>query len=185
MNSKRLPMKTTLPIVLSALFLAGCTTSYPPDIQTYRNPFKGTRTDLIAENLLEAKDQDRDLVYLGASRSFNEANECEYYLDLTYATTTDLGYLDIGRGASLVVVADGKEMQFSGSGSANLRKKKGALLNESAIYHVQPKDLIAIGNARQAKARIVGKARMVEREFSTLNLARFKKFADEFVSTGP
>jgi hypothetical protein len=33
--------------------------------------------------------------------------------------------------------------------------------------------------------RIIGRARIVEREFSTVNLARFKKFADEFVSAGP
>jgi hypothetical protein len=180
-------MKTSMKARICALMvcavgLPGCVTSYSPDIQTHRSPFERQRTDFIVDNLLESSDQAPDRVWLNASRVFKDSYDFSYYLEVTYATTTDLGFLDIGLGPTLVVVADGKEMQFTGSGSVNLHKQQGALLNETALYRVEGKDLIAIGNARQVKVRIIGRQRIVEREFSTLNLARFKKFADEFVS---
>jgi hypothetical protein len=173
-----------LAVLLTAVVLTGCTTSYSPDIQSYRRPFEEGRTDLIVDNLLEAKDQTRDMVWLNALRVFKNADEHQFYLELIYATTTDTGYLDIGTGPSLILTVDGKEMQFSGTGTTNMRRKKGALLNETALYPVSAKDLVVIGNARQIKVRIVGQGRIVEREFSTVNISRFKKFVDQFISAG-
>jgi hypothetical protein len=174
--------KIDLALLLTVMVFSGCVSSYQPDIETYRSPLTRQRTDRIVDNLVAGPETGGDMVWLNAYRTFKDGYNAEYYLEVLYAATTDLGYLDIGLGTTLLLTVDGKEFRFSGSGSLNLRKKQGTLLNETALYRVQAGDLHAIGNARQVKFKIVGRERSVERECSTVNLARFKKFADEFAA---
>jgi hypothetical protein len=170
----------TFPVLILGLLVGGCT-SPKPALITYEDPFNGLRTDLLTDNLLASKEQDRELLYLDAARIFKSASKYEYYLEVTYAARAEVGYLDIGPGPSLVIVADGKELKFTGHGSKHLRKKNKEMLNETALYVAQSSDLRAIGQAHAVTVRVQGKNGLVQREFAPENLERFKKFATKFV----
>ncbi|MBI5386992.1 MAG: hypothetical protein HZA90_20150 [Verrucomicrobia bacterium] len=163
--------------LLLALLLAGCSTPTPlPDVATHIDAFTGLRTDVIPENLLEAGGQAREFLYLNASRVFKSAGTCDYYLEVIYAAREEVGYLDIGPGPALSILADGKEMKFTGNGSQHLRKKRNGVVTENALYPVQPDALRAIANAQKVTVRAAGKSGLVQRDFAPVNSERFRKF---------
>ncbi|MEW6156273.1 MAG: hypothetical protein AB1813_02510 [Verrucomicrobiota bacterium] len=167
--------------MVTAMFLAaGCKTPVP-DIGSYVTPY-GLRADLIPANLLEAPGPAREVVWLNASRMQKQRNkeDYDYYLDVRYEARAETGLLDIQPGPSLVIVADGSEMKFSGIGSLNQRSEKGEFVNESAIYEVQASDIRKIAEAKKVVVRLIGRNGIVVREFGPENFQRFKKFAASF-----
>jgi len=172
--------KLPLASLLLAALLGGCVTK-PSDIATYYHPMDGLRTDMITDNLLETAAPSREEVWLNASRVYQSHTRYTYYLEAIYAARTETGYLDIFPGATLVLVADGKELKFTGNGSGHLRKSKGGLLNETALYPVGAAELRAIGSAQSVLLRLSGRNGMVEREFKPVNRDRFRRFAEKFV----
>ncbi len=167
-------------LCLTLLLLAGCTTP-PPDVMTTYHPADGLRTDLIVDNLLEGGETPREMLWLNASRVFKSARKYSYYLEVTYAARAETGYLDITPGPSLLLVVDGKELTFLGVGSQHLRKNKGGLLNESALYEVKANDLRTIAAGQRVTVSVMGQNGTVRREFKPVNSERFRKFVKLFV----
>jgi hypothetical protein len=133
------------------------------------------------DNLLDPGQPGREMLWLNASRVFKNQSRYSYYLEVTYAATTETGFLDIAPGPNLVIVADGKEMRLAGNGSQHLRSSKGGLLNETALYLVEPAQLRAIAAARKVTVRVTGGNGVVVREFKPVNSERFRKFVTKFV----
>jgi type IV secretory pathway VirB9-like protein len=101
---------------------------------------------------------------------------------VAYAAREEAGYLDIGPGTTLTVIADGRTLKFHGIGSANLRKNKKGVLTENAIYLASAEDLRAIANAQRVAVRVAGKNGQLERDFAPANFERFRQFTSKFVS---
>lgn len=173
-------MKVQIGLILAGLmFLAGCATK-PPDVATSYDPITGVRTDLMSENMLETEQNPpREVVWLNASRVFkNYRNrEFDYYLDVSYMSREETGYLAIPAGQTLTVIADGQELRFLGNGSYNTRKKnRRGFVSETALYPTTREQLQKIANAKQVKVRIKGDNGLVERDFRPDNFRRFKEF---------
>jgi hypothetical protein len=174
-------IKVQMGLMLAGLvWLAGCSTTPPPDVATSYDPITGVRTDLMSENRLDtAQNPPREVVWLNASRVFkNYRNkDSTYYLEVSYMSREDTGFLNIPAGGSLTVIADGQEMRFSGTGSYNQRKKlKDGYVREDALYPATREQLQKIANAKQVKVRIRGDNGLVERDFTADNFKRFKEF---------
>jgi hypothetical protein len=161
-------------VCFSALFVSGCGTAQ--EVTSYRNPASGRRTDILADNLLDAPG-DREMLWLNAYRDFSDQYRFKYYLEAIYGARQDAGYLGINPGRSLTITADGHEMSFSGLGSLNQREDKGALF-ESARYEATADDIYRISRAKQVTVRLTGQNGVVVREFAAENFQRFRKFAD-------
>ena len=162
--------------------LDGCGTVQIPQVVTHYEPGTGRRTDMIPDNLLETAQQPpRELVWLNASRVFRNRVDFDYYLEVHYEAREETGLLDIKPGPSLVVVADGHEMQFSGSGSLNARRSRQELVSEDALYPVSVTELRNISRAKEVKVKVTGVNGIVEREFAAPNFERFKKFVHHYV----
>src|SRR5688572_11808339 len=129
-------------------FAAGCA-SPPPDVSTYYDQVSGQRTDLMAENELEAPGNPREIVWLNASRVFRDYNTSDYYLEVSYMAMAERGYLDIPPGQTLTLIVDGQPMNFDGSGSLNTRKPyKKDFVRENAIYPITKSQLQKIAAAK-------------------------------------
>ncbi|HEY0457377.1 MAG TPA: hypothetical protein VGE41_13480 [Verrucomicrobiae bacterium] len=173
-------MKAKMGTVLAGLLLlAGCATK-TPDVTTHYDTISGLRTDLMSDNMLETPQQPpREVVWLNASRVFRDLRNSrgEYYLEVNYEAREETGFLNIPVGATLTVVADGRELRFIGNGSFNQRKKlKRGLVYETALYKVTRDNLLTIANAKQVKVKIRGDNGLVERDFSAENFKRFQEF---------
>jgi hypothetical protein len=181
MENKMKNMKVQMGLFVAGLvWLAGCSTTPPPDAATSYDPITGVRTDLMSQNMLEtAQKPPREVVWLNASRVFkNYRNkDSTYYLEVSYMSREETGYLNIPAGGTLTVIADGQEMRFSGTGSYNQRKKnKDGFVSESALYPATREQIQKIANAKQVKVRIRGDNGLVERDFGPANFSRFKEF---------
>jgi len=158
------------------LFASGCGTT--PEVTSYVNPVSGRRTDVLAENLLEAPGQSRDMLWLNAYRDFSDQYRFKYYLEVIYGAREEAGFLDIGPGRSLTILADGNEMNFVGLGSLSKDEEKGAVF-ETARYEATADDIYRISRARQVTVRVSGRNGLVERQFSAENFDKFRRFADQ------
>jgi hypothetical protein len=173
-------MKVQLGLILAGLvWLAGCATK-PPDVTTSFDPITGVRTDLMSENMLETpQNPPREVVWLNASRVFkNYRNkDYQYYLESSYMSREETGYLNIPAGNTLTITADGQDLKFISTGSYNTRKaNKRGFVNESALYPVTRDQLEKIANAKTVKVRIKGDNGLVERDFGPENFRRFREF---------
>jgi hypothetical protein len=178
-------MKNILSIVIALTLLAGCATKPAPDVVTYYDQTTRIRTDLIPENLLESpQDPPRELLWLNASRVFKDYQDFDYYLDVQYTATTETGFLDIAAGESLVIVADDKQLKLQTTGSSNMRRTKGDVVSEKAIYLTSADDLRAIAYAKKVQVHVIGRNGRVVREFAPENFERFKKFVHHYVEGG-
>lgn len=176
MNGKKTVRTIFFAGVAALGMLVGCATEQP-DVQSIYDQVTGLRTDLLADNELEAPGQTREVVWLNASRVFRDYNKSEYYLEVSYMALADRGYLDIPPGQTLTLVADGQPMTFDGSGSMNTRKPyKKDFVRENAIYPVTKAQLQKIAAAKQVRVQIKGKNGLIERDFKTANFDRFRRF---------
>ena len=108
-------MKRISLLLLTAGLLSGCA-SKPPQVATYYDPFTHARTDLTANNILETQGPVREIVSLDASRVFTKGSDNQDHLEVDYLARAETGFLEIPPGETLVILADGKELKFSGSG---------------------------------------------------------------------
>jgi hypothetical protein len=169
-------------LVLAAGLLQGCTTK-SPDVVTYVDPYTHARTDLTAENILEAPGPVREVVWLNASRMFSNSRDYRYYLEVDYMARAETGFLEIPPGETLVILADGQELKFTGSGSLNSRKEKKDEVTERAIYPATGQQLRTIAGAQSVKVSILGRNGMVQREFTPANFEKFRHFVQNYVTT--
>jgi hypothetical protein len=175
-------VKNTIPLFMAAALLTGCAT-HQPEVATYIDPITHARTDLMAENMLQSPEPIREIVWLNASRVFTTAKEFQYYLEVDYMARAETGYLEIPPGETLVILADGKELKFNGSGSLNARRKTGDEVSERAIYLATGDQLRTIATADQVKVSILGRNGMVQRTFTPENFDRFRQFVQRYVNT--
>lgn len=168
-------------LLLAGILLAGCATQRPP-VTTYIDPFTRARTDLMSENMLESPEPVREIVWLNASRMFKNARDYQYYLEVDYMARAETGFLEIPPGETLVILADGEELKFNGSGSLNSRKERDEEVTERAIYVASGHQLRAIANAETVKVSISGRNGMVQRTFTPANTERFRQFVSQFVT---
>jgi hypothetical protein len=161
--------------LFSALFTSGCGTTQ--EVTSYKNPLSGRRTDILADNLLDAPGETREMLWLNAYRDFSDQYHFKYYLEAIYGARQEAGLLEINPGRSLTITADGHEMSFSGLGSLNKREEKGAVF-ESARYEASADDIYRISRAKKVTVRLVGQNGVVVRDFAAENFQRFRKFAD-------
>lgn len=171
-------------LVAALVFVTGCVTPEIPDVATYVDPNTHIRTDLIPENLLETEGPTRELVWLNASRVFKDYRNFDYYLEVHYEAAEETGLLKVSPGPSLVVVADGLELKFNGSGSLNARRQRRGIVSEDAIYEATADDLRAIAYAGRVVVRVIGHNGVLTREFRPENSDRFRKFVMQFVEGG-
>jgi hypothetical protein len=171
--------KALLGLALAALsfLLTGCQ-SPQEDVATFTNPITARRTDVLGQNLLETKEPSREMIWLNAYRDFLNTYEYRYYLELIYGANEQVGYLDIGPGRSLTIVADGKEMNFTSLGSLE-KEKEGSAVFERVRYDATSDDLYRIANAKQVAIRAVGQNGIVVRQFGPENFEKFRKFMDQ------
>jgi hypothetical protein len=175
--------KMTVSVVAASL-LVGCATK-PPEVATYYDPYTHSRTDLTGENVLETPGAPvREIVALNASRVFTNPREFQYYLEVEYLARAETGYLDIPPGETLVILADGQELKFNGSGSLNSRRSHKDEVSERAIYLTSGQQLRAIANAQTVKVSIMGRNGIVQRDFAPANFETFRKFVQHYVTTG-
>ena len=163
-------------VLVVLLSSAGCGTT--PEVTSYVNPLTGRRTDVLAENLLEAPGQPREMLWLNAYRDFADQYKFKYYLEVIYGAREEAGYLDISPGRTLTITADGNEMNFTGLGSLSKDEDNGALF-ETARYEATADDIYRISRAKQVTVRVAGRNGVVVREFAGENFAKFRKFADQ------
>ncbi len=175
-------MKKIYCLVLAAGILAGCATKVP-DVATYIDPHTQARTDLMSENMLESPPPVREIVWLNASRIFRTARDYQYYLEVDYMARAETGFLEIPPGETLVIVADGQELRFSGSGSLNNRKEEKDQVTERAIYVATGSQLRTIATAESVQVSIRGRNGMVQREFGPANFDRFRHFVQRYVTS--
>jgi hypothetical protein len=168
---------------LTASLLAGCATK-GPQVVTYIDPYTHARTDLMAENMLEGPEPVREVVWLNASRMFSNSREYRYYLEVDYLARAESGFLEIPDGETLVILADGQELKFTGSGSVNNRKERKDEVSERAIYVANAQQLRAIASAENVKVSILGRNGMVQRTFTPANSERFRQFVQHYVAAG-
>jgi hypothetical protein len=162
-------------LCLAALLAGGCGTTQ--EVTSYKNPVSGRRTDILADNLLDAPGETREMLWLNAYRDFSDQYRFKYYLEATYGARQEAGYLEINPGRSLTITADGHEMNFTGLGSLKKWDEKGAVF-ESARYEATADDIYRISRAKAVTVRVVGQNGIVVRDFAAENFQRFRKFAD-------
>jgi hypothetical protein len=161
-------------VILSALlFCSGCSTT--SEVTTYVSPVSGKRTDILAENLLDAPGENREMLWLNAYRDFLDQHRHKYYLEVIYGAREEKGHLDISPGRSLTIIADGDEMSFSSLGSLSKDEEKGALF-EKAHYEVTSDDIYRLSQARNVTVRVRGKNGTIVRQFGPENFEKFRKF---------
>ncbi len=176
-------MKTINLLALAgALAVGGCATK-APQVTTYYDPYTHSRTDLTSENILESPGPVREVVSLDASRVFLNPADFQYYLEVEYLARAESGYLDIQPGETLVILADGQELKFSGSGSINTRKESKGEVRERAIYVATGQQLRTIAGAQTVKVSILGRNGIVQREFAPANFDKFRDFVQHYVTT--
>lgn len=175
--------KIQLALLATSLWLTGCATK-APSIATYYDPYSHSRTDLTAQNMLESPEPVREIIYLDASRVFLNARDFQYYLEVEYLARTETGFLDIPPGETLVILADGQELKFSGSGSLNSRKERKDEVTERAIYPVGGQQLRTIAAAQSVKVSVLGRNGIVQRDFNAANFQKFRDFVQHYVTTG-
>lgn len=170
--------KSLMPGLLLALVL-GCSTPIP-DVASHYDAVSGLRTDLLSDNLLTTEGPPRELVWLNASRLFKNSRDADYYLEVSYMATQEVGALEIQPGDSLTIVTDSKELVFSGTGSGGMRKVTKEFVRESAIYQATRIQLQEIALAKQVKVRVKGRNGLIEREFKEENFNRYREFVTRF-----
>ena len=179
---RNLTQNLTRPVLVigGALLLAfsGCQSTPRDDVASFTNPITARRTDVLGQNLLETSTPSREMIWLNAYRDFLNLNEYRYYLELIYGANEQAGYLDIGPGRSLTIVADGKEMNFASLGSLD-KEKEGSALFERVRYDATSDDLNQIAHAKQVSVRVVGQNGIVVRQFGPENFDKFRKFMDQ------
>ena len=171
--------KITPLLLLASALLPGCRAP-SPDVGSHYDAIAHVRTDLIPENLIEAPGPTRELLWLNAIRISKDREEPSFHLEVQYAARSEAGLLDIRPGSSLVITADGTELQFAGSGSLNRRSEKKGLVSEQAIYECTAADISRIANAAKVTVRVVGERGILSRDFGPENFVRFRKFATQF-----
>ena len=175
--------KMIFPCLALAVVLTACSTSQPmPDTLSYSDAFAAGGVDMIPENLLEGGQSSDNCVWLNAARISQDSSHNDYYLELRYAARQEAGLLDIPPGKSLVVTADGQEIEFrSASGSLNNRQKKKGVLTETALFPAAPEQLRTIAAANRVTVKVVAQKATIERSFGPANSERFRKFVRTFV----
>jgi len=162
--------------ILAALFLTGCGTT--PEVTSYVNPVSGRRTDVVAQNLLDAPGNNREMIWLNAYRDFSDRFHYKYYLEVIYGARQDAGYLEISPGRSLILTVDNQELNFAGLGSLSKDTDKGALF-ETARYEASSDDIHRIAAARRVTVQVRGRQGLITREFGPENFEKFRKFAQQ------
>ena len=153
----------------------------PADVTTHRDVITGQRTDLLSDNLLEAGDSPREVIWLNASRVFLNRSQYEYYLELTYMAREAVGLLEIAPGPSLTLTLDGEAITLSSTGSVEESAQAGeGLVRETAIYRVSKLLLQKISIAQEVQVAVQGENGLVEREFSEENLGKFQRFVTRY-----
>lgn len=165
-----------LSLLLASLLLSGCGTT--PEVASYTHPITGRRTDVIGENLIPGPEQSREMIWLNAYRDFLNRNEYRYYLELIYGANEQVGYLDIGPGRSLTIVADGYEMNFSSLGSLDKEKDEHAVF-EKVRYDASGDEIARIANAKNVTVRVKGENGIVIRQFAPENIEKFRIFLEQ------
>ena len=162
-------------LILSAGMLSGCGTTQP--VTSWTN-MKGQRTDLMGDNLLDVPGQvdTREMLWLNAFREVLGPQEMRYHLQVTYGARKNAGPLEINPGRSLIIIADGQELSFSGLGSLEQEEERNAIF-EKARYDATADDIARIAFAKKVVVRVVGRNGIVVREFGEENFENFRKFA--------
>ena len=162
---------------MALAFVAGCATYHPSDVTSHYDTISGLRTDLMDGNLLDGGAEPREIVWLNASRVYEDYQSYTYYLEVLYIARPEVGYLDIPPGQNLVLTIDKETIPLQGSGSMNSRKTtREGLLRESAIFKTSKLVLQKIAIATNVKVTIEGDNGLIEREFNDENFDRFKRF---------
>jgi hypothetical protein len=162
--------------LIFALLLSGCGTA--PEVTSYVNPVSGRRTDMVAQNLLDAPGNNREMLWLNAYRDFSDQYHYKYYLEVIYGARRDAGYLEIMPGRSLTITADDQELNFSGLGSLSKDEEKGALF-ETARYEATSDDIHRIANAKKVVVQVRGRHGLLTRVFGPDNFDKFRKFVQQ------
>jgi hypothetical protein len=174
-------MKNYFILAFGLALLGGCASQPTAPVATHVDQVTGLRTDLMGENLLEAKGQARELVWLNASRVYRNYSDAQYYLEVQYMARDEAGYLEVPPGDTLTITIDGQPMKLSGTGSANMRRPyKKELVREVAIYPATRVQLQKIALGKDIKVEVRGNKGLIVREFSKENQERFRQFVTRF-----
>lgn len=175
-------MKVYLMLVLAvAGLVAGCSSMSNSGAVSYVDEYRGERYDTTTDSPLESSSVPGAQVWLNASRITQKYGSVLFYLDVHVESPTT--WLAIEPGQSLILVIDGDEIRFDGSGSNQMRKtdKKSGQFIESAVYLSNASDIRKIAEAKEVKVKVVGKASVLQSAFGPSNFTVYKKFVADFL----
>lgn len=176
-------VKRTLIPLLWLVWVAGCVTSQTPETASNYNAISGVHTDIIGDNLLEAPGDPRELIWLNASRIAGRRGSPTYYLEVNYMAKTEVGWLEIPSGETLILTLDGQPVKVYSTGGANMRTKyKKNFVKERAIYKTDKELIQRIAKAKEIQVSVRGQNGLIQRSFGPENALKFQKFAETFAS---
>jgi hypothetical protein len=145
----------------------------PYHVSTERDQFRGTTTYRMLGNLTPGSGAGIDLNALK-----HETPDATTYA-LFVRTTNVRGWLFVGDGQSLSVMADGAVMEFHTAPDGIRREVLGGgITREYVVYPIAEADLRRIAAAQAVRLRLYGE-RPVERELSASNVANLARFVRE------
>ena len=143
--------------------------------------YRGERFDTTTDSPLEGSSIPGAQAWLNASRVSQKFGVTLFYLDIHVESSS--AWLAIEAGQTLLLVVDGDEIRYDGSGSDQLRKsdKKLGKFIESAVYLSNASDIRKIAGAKEVKVKVIGKTGVLQSAFGPANFAVYKKFVADFL----
>jgi hypothetical protein len=178
-------MRLTL-LGATALLAIGCASLLNfEDITTTRDEYRGYTYHRLTGNILPGGGSllgldPRQDVYLelNAQKFVTDSDSTERY-DIVVAYSAP-NWLFIREGQSLSLIVDGEVMQLRGNGSAQHRQAhRGGGVTERAYYQVSVNDLRRIGSATEARVRVDGSQKFIERTLAPKNIANIARFVQQ------
>jgi hypothetical protein len=171
-------------LIIIIIQLFGCITprSFVPEycVRTISDEFEGHTINQMEWNLLGARDvSSKGLIFLNVQK-YTKGVDTLYSLVILYIADD---WLFIRDGESLVLLADGERIGFTGKGSSSNRNvSKGGSVTENAHYKITEQQLINIIGANEIKVKIVGTQYYAQRFFTEENIKNFRLFVQEYVT---
>lgn len=168
-------------LVMAAL-LGGCAKPDRQGLYTHYDNINGDTVDLIADNKLTVPNESGGELWLNASR-MNQVNGIKlYHLEVHFVS--NVGWIQIEPGDTLVLTIDGVERKYESTGSANFRKSTNkGVFTEDAIYRVGPEDIRRIAAAKTINVKVFGVKGSVSRDFEASNIEKFKAFVTTYMKS--
>lgn len=171
-------IRTTAPILLLLLLLAGCVGGY--QTHTEYDPVRREMTTRVAKNVIGGFHLFGGNVVVNPARVLADDGTTRYYLSVQWSGRE---WLFIDRRAPLEIRTDAATLDLPGvvlTQDVGGCWSSGCIVNEFAHYHITPAQLRQIAGAHYVAVRLNGRSEYVERVFTPENRGNFARFVAQF-----